>query len=56
MFLPIIDVDIGNTTDKEFKLSLIKNINKVSGDKFMEPSEKRIKLLLDSLLDLPLRY
>jgi len=50
MFLPILDVNVGNTTNQEFKLSLIEDVHKVRRDELVEPGDEGVELLLDTLL------
>lgn len=53
MFLPVIDINISDTTNQEFELALIENVDKISWDQFVETGDEGIELLFDSLLDLP---
>lgn len=54
MFLPVFDVNVSNTTNKQFQLSLVKHIDKIWRNEFIEASDKGGELLLDSFLDPPL--
>ena len=54
MFLPIVDIDIGDTADQELEFTLIENINQVGWNKFVEAGDESIELLFDTCLNLPL--
>jgi hypothetical protein len=53
MFLPVIDVDVSNTTDQEFEFSLIENVDQVCWNQLVEAGNECVELLLDSFLDAP---
>lgn len=54
MLLPVLDVDVGDTTDEELELALVKDIYEFGGDKLVEAGDEGVELLLYSGLDLPL--
>ena len=54
VLLPVIDIDISNTTDQQLKLPLVKDVDKLSRDELVEASDKGIELLLDTFLNTPL--
>lgn len=54
VLLPVIDIDVSNTADQQLKLTLIKNVDKVSWNQLVEAGHEGIELLLDSLLNTPL--
>ena len=53
MFLPVVDIDIRDTTNKQFEFPFVKNVNKVRGNQFVEPSNESVELLFNSFLDPP---
>lgn len=54
VLLPVIDVDIGNTTDEQLQLALVEDIDKIGWNELVETGHKGVELLLDSLDNLPL--
>ena len=50
MFLPILYIDVCNTTDEKFQLPFIKYIDKIRGNKLVEACHKSVELCLNSLL------
>lgn len=55
VFLPIVNIDIGNTTNQQLQLSLVKHIHQILRNELVEPRNECVELLLDTLLDLPFR-
>jgi hypothetical protein len=53
MFLPVVDVDVGDTADEELELALIEDVDEVGGDELVEAAYKGLELLFDALLDAP---
>ena len=53
VLLPVIDIDISNTTDQELEFSLIENVDQVRGDQLVEARNECVELLLDSFLNTP---
>lgn len=53
VLLPVIDINVGNTTDEEFELALVKDVDKIWRNEFVEPADERIELFIDALLDAP---
>lgn len=54
VFLPVVDVDVRDTTDEEFELALVEDVDEVCGDEFVEALHEGVELLLDTLLNAPL--
>lgn len=54
VLLPVIDVDIGNTTDEQLQLALVEDIDKIGRNELVETGHESVELLLDSLDNLPL--
>lgn len=54
VFLPVVDVDVRDTTDEEFELALVEDVDEVGGDELMEALDESVELLLHALLDTPL--
>lgn len=55
VLLPVVDINVCYTTDEEFQLTLIEDIDEIGGDELVETSDERIELLLNTLLDTPFR-
>jgi hypothetical protein len=53
MLLPVVDIDICDTTNEQLKLALIEDVDKVGRDELVETLHKGIELLIDTLLDAP---
>ncbi len=53
VFLPVLDVDIGDTTDQQLQFSLVENIDEVCGDQLIEAGDESIELLLNPFLNFP---
>lgn len=56
VFLPVINIDIGDTTNEEFELSFVEDGNKVCGNEVMESSNEVSKLFFDTFFNAPFRY
>ena len=54
MLLPVVNVDISDTTNKKFEFTLVKHVNKVLRYELVEASEESIKLFIDTSLNPPL--
>jgi hypothetical protein len=55
MLLPVVHVDVGDTTDKQLEFTLVKDVDKVRWDQLVEAGHEGVELLLHSLYDLPFR-
>src|ERR1700737_4893893 len=53
VFLPILNVNLCNSTNKELELSLIEDIDKISRNQLMETTDERLELLIDTFLNPP---
>jgi hypothetical protein len=53
VLLPVIDIDISNTTDEQFQLTFIKNVYEIRRNEFMETGDECLELLLDTFLNAP---
>ena len=53
VFLPVIHINICDTTDKQFKFAFVENVNKIRGDELVETGDERLELLFDTLLNTP---
>lgn len=53
---PIIDVNLGNTTDEQLQLPLVKHIDKICRYELVEALDKGVELLLYTLLNTPFRH
>jgi hypothetical protein len=54
VFLPVLHVNISNTTNEEFEFALVEDVYEIGRDELVETSNKGLELLLDALLDPPL--
>lgn len=50
---PVVDINLTNTTNEKFKLSLIKDVDEIGGDKLVEALDESVELLLYTLLNAP---
>jgi hypothetical protein len=53
VFLPVLDVDVGDTADQELELALVEDVDEVCGDQLVETGDEGLELLFDALLDAP---
>ena len=53
VFLPVLDVDIGDTADQKFEFALVEDVDEIWWDELVEARDKGIKLFFDALLDAP---
>lgn len=53
VFLPILDINIGDTADKKLELALVKDVDEVLGDEVVEACDEGVELLFYALLDTP---
>jgi hypothetical protein len=51
VLLPVVDINVGHSSDQELQLSLIKDVDELLGDEFVEAGHERLELLLDSFRD-----
>jgi hypothetical protein len=54
VLLPVVHVNIGDTTNQEFEFALVKDVYEIGGDELVETGNERLELLLNALLDPPL--
>ena len=55
MLLPVINIDVRDTTDQQFELALVEHVDKIRRNEFIEAGDKGIKLFLNALLNAPFR-
>ena len=55
VLLPVLDVDVGDTTDEEFEFALVEDVYEIRGDELVEAGDEGVELFRDALLDAPLR-
>ena len=53
VLLPVVDINVCYTTDEEFQLTLIEDVDKIGRDELVETGDESIELLLNTLLDTP---
>lgn len=53
VFLPIIDIDLGDTANQQLKLTFIEDVNQIWWDQLIETGNKGVELLFNSFLDTP---
>ena len=54
VLLPVVDIDVRDTTNEKLKLALVENVDQIGRDKLVEALHKGIELLIDTLLNAPL--
>lgn len=54
--LPVVHVDVRNTSDQQFQLALVEHVHQICRNQLVEPGHEGIELLLDALHDLPFRH
>lgn len=55
VFLPVVDIDVCDTSYEQLEFALVENVDKVCGNELMETLHEGVELLLDTLLNAPLR-
>lgn len=55
VLLPVVHVDVGNTTNEQLQFTLIEDVDQIRRDQLVETGHERVELLLDPLDNLPLR-
>lgn len=55
VFLPVLHINIRNTSDQQLQFAFIEHVNQVGRDEFIEARHERIELLFNTLFDLPFR-
>jgi hypothetical protein len=53
MFLPVVNIDIGNAADQKLKFTFVKYVDKIRRNEFVEACNKGIELFFDPLDNLP---
>lgn len=53
VFLPVLDVDVGDAADQELEFTLVEHVDEIGGDELVEAGDEGVELLLDTFLDLP---
>lgn len=53
VLLPVVDINVCYTTDEEFQLTLIEDVDEIGRDELVETGNESIELLLNALLDTP---
>jgi hypothetical protein len=56
MLLPVLHINICDTTNEKLEFTLIEHVDKVSGDELVEPCDEILELFFDSFLDAPFSY
>jgi hypothetical protein len=55
VLFPVIDVNVRDSTNKQFQFSFIKDIDQIWWNEFIKPSHEGVKLLFDPFLNSPFR-
>jgi len=55
MLLPVLDINVCNTPNQQFKLALVKHVDQIRRNEFMEASNEVLELLFDTFLNTPFR-
>lgn len=53
VFLPVVHINISNTTDQKLEFSFVKDIDEIGGNQLVEAGNECVELLFDTLFDLP---
>lgn len=53
MLLPVVNIDICDTTNEKLKLALIEDVDQVGRDELVEALHESVELLVDTLLNAP---
>lgn len=53
VFLPVVDVDVGDAADQQFEFALVEHVDEVGGDELVEAGDEGVELFGDAFLDLP---
>lgn len=56
VLLPVVHVDVRDTSDQQLEFPLVKHIDQIRGDQLVEARHERIELLLHPLDNLPLSH
>lgn len=54
VLLPVVNVDVCDTSYEQLKLALVEHVDQVCGDELVEALHEGVKLLLHTLLNTPL--
>ncbi|CAI6338706.1 unnamed protein product [Periconia digitata] len=56
VLLPVVNIDIRDTTDQKLQLSLVEHIDQLWRNQFVEAGKESVELFLDPFLDAPFGY
>ena len=56
VLLPVVNINVSDATNEKLKLALVKHIDKVGRNEFIETRDESVELFFDTLDDLPLGY
>jgi hypothetical protein len=54
VLLPVVDINLGDTSNEQFQLSLIKDIDEICRDELVKTADEVLELFVDPFLDSPL--
>lgn len=54
VLLPVVDINVCYATDEQLELTLVEDVDEISGDELVEALHEGVELLINTLLDAPL--
>ena len=54
VLLPVVDIDVCYATDEELEFTLVKDVDKIRGNEFVEALHEGVELFINTFLDAPL--
>ena len=55
VLLPVVDIDICDTTNEQLKLTLVEDIDEIGRDELVEALHEGVELFINTLLNAPFR-
>ena len=53
VLLPVLDVDISDTSNEQFELTLVEDVDEIWGDELVEAGHEGVELFFNAFLDSP---
>jgi hypothetical protein len=53
VLLPVVDIDVCYATDEQLELTLVEDVDEISGNELVEALNKGVKLFINTLLNAP---
>lgn len=54
VLLPVLDIDVCNSANEEFELTLVEDVDQIRGDELVEALHEGVELFVNTLLNAPL--